>query len=95
MPIYIDDIELNSEHTESITIHNSYGIQLNLTKFILKKPSIFELDVFFRSIESKTTTTIGELKFTPTEPGHYENRIELFGSGLRFFIPIEINVKAY
>ena len=94
-PILIDDIPLNIENTYRITIHNQYGIQLNLTKFILKDPKIFQLDVLVRNIESKSTKTIGALHFTPKEPGYYENRIELFGSGLKFFIPVEINIKTY
>lgn len=66
-----------------------------MTKFILKDPSIFELDVFLRTIETKSTATIGQIKFTPSEPGHYSSRIELFGSGLKFFIPIELNINTY
>ena len=64
-----------------------------LEEFYLKKDNQFDIDIYERTILPKETKIIGLISIFPTKNEIYTNVVELQGSGLTFFIPVEVNIN--
>lgn len=92
-PILENNVPIRKPWSHEITITNDYAISMNLEEFYLQKDNQFDLDIYERTILPKETKIIGLVSIFPTKNEIYTNVIELQGSGLTFFVPVEVNIN--